>query len=624
MVGTTLDNRYRIEEVLGEGRTGTIYRARDTFLDRFVGVKVLREELTQEEEFLNRLRRAAARAAGLAHPSIVSLYDAHLVAPPFYLVREYVPGSSLQERLSPGVAWPVEKALRIASGVCEALSYSHQRGVVHGDLRPANILLTEAEEPKIADFGMAESLGGFPLALSGAAYLSPEQVQEKALEPGSDLYTLGVVLYEMLAGRVPFTATTPLAVGLKHVTEPPDPLRLHRPDVPPGVEQVVLKLLAKRPQDRPPSAQAARAALEQAWQAQEAGLSPLAMEASESEPTMALEALEAELDHIPAPASPPPSLEPTRVMAGLPPGVSSPGPRLETAPPQLLRPPSYGRGEERVQPPRVERRSPLGPVFGMIMTVAVIGALLWLWVLQPRFEAGKIEVPDLTGRTPLQARRELGERGLQLAITGQDYSDTVAGGKILSQAPAAQQKVEKGTEVQVVLSRGPRFVVVPDLTGLTLEQAKRQLLRNGLLLGKKEKAEDPSKPDGRVIGQTPNAGRSVDKGTSVDLFINKLPPPLPAETPPAASQEERGTPSEGLAKPSEGLMDTLKQEAQEKAEEMVEGAVEAGKEKLREQVEEGKERVREGLREGLQRMRGALIGSGEAGKTAPPSKAETP
>jgi serine/threonine protein kinase len=618
MVGTTLDNRYQIEEVLGEGRTGTLYRARDTALDRFVVVKVVREDLAQEEEFLNRLRRAAARAAGLAHPQVVSLYDAHLTAAPFYLVREYVPGDSLQKRLSPGLAWPVPEALRIAEGLCEALAYGHRRGLVHGDLRPANILLTESGEPKLADFGMAEALWVPPLAqsglaLSGAAYLSPEQVQEKALEPASDLYSLGVVLYEMLAGRVPFTAETPLAVGLKHVTEPPEPLRLHRPDVPPGVEQVVLQLLAKSPGDRPASAAAARAALEQARQALEEGPSAPTVEAVATEPTMALEPLDTELERIPArPSAPAPSLEATRVMAGPPPGIASPEPLAAAPRPQ---PPSYAGPGERGQPSRADRRSPLGPVFGAIVALAFLGALLWIGVLKPRVEAGKIPVPDLTGRTPVEARRILGERGLQMAIVGQEYSDKVAGGKVLSQVPPAAQKVEKGTEVQIILSRGPRFVTVPDLTGLTLEQAKRQLLKNGLVLGKKEEAEDPSKPNGRVIAQTPNAGRSVDKGTVVDLFVNKLPPP---------PKEPSTVPPEAPPEPGEGLLDTLKQEAQKKSEEMVDQAVEAGKEKLREQVEEGKERVREGLREGLQRMREAVTGGGGAAKTAPPSPEGNP
>lgn len=615
MVGTTLDNRYRIEEVLGEGRTGTLYRARDTALDRLVVVKVLREDLARDEELLGRLRRAAARAAGLAHPQVVSLYDAHLTAAPFYLVREYVPGDSLQKRLSPGLAWPVPEALRIAEGLCEALAYGHQRGLVHGDLRPANILLTEAGEPKLADFGMAEALRLPHLALSEAAYLSPEQVQERALEPASDLYSLGVILYEMLAGRVPFMAETPLAVGLKHVTEPPEPLHLHRPDVPPAVEQVVLKLLAKDPTDRPASAEAARDALEQAL---ERGPSASAAEEVATEPTMALEPLEAELERIPArPAAPSPALEATRVMAGPPPGTSSPEPPAVVPRPQPLPPSPYAGLGERDQLPQAGRRSPVGPVFGAIAALILLGALLWIGVLKPRAEAGRIRVPDLIGRTPVEARRILGERGLQMAIVGQEYSDRVAGGKVLSQVPPASQKVEKGTEVQITLSRGPRFVTVPDLTGLTLEQAKRQLLKNGLLMGKKEEAEDPSKPHGRVIAQTPNAGRSVDKGTAVDLFVNKLPPPPPRE-PSSAPQEEAKTPSTG---PGEGLLDTLKQEAQKKSEEMVDQAVEAGKEKLREQVEEGKERVREGLREGLQRMREAVIGGGEAGK-APPSSQE--
>jgi serine/threonine-protein kinase len=235
----------------------------------------------------------------------------------------------------------------------------------------------------------------------------------------------------------------------------------------------------------------------------------------------------------------------------------------------------------------------------VLVALGLLGALLWAFVFKPKAEAGKIAVPDLTRRTVAQAEKSAQAVGLKLVVSGKASSDTVPGGQILSQTPPARDKVAKGTEITVVVSQGPRYVTVPNLTGLTPDQAKRQLARNGLMLGRREEAEDPSKPDGKIIGQTPNAGKSVDKGTVVDVFVNKLPKPSPEEKLEETTSTPEGEPG---AEEGGGLVDTLKEEAQKKAEEMMDQAVEAGKEKLSEKTEEGKEQMREGwqkVREGI-------------------------
>jgi serine/threonine protein kinase len=262
-----ISDRYELEEPLGRGGMGTVYRARDRVLDRTVAVKLLPAELASDDQAADRLQREARSAARLNHPRIVSVFDAGLANGTPYLVMEYVEGRTLAEELADHGRLSPERATSIAAGIAEALSAAHAAGVVHRDVKPANVLLVDGDEVKVADFGIAraaeEDTITNPSAVVGSApYLSPEQARGESADARSDLYGLGVVVYEMLVGRRPFEADSPVAVAFKHLQEEPEPPSALQPEVPPELDRIVMTALAKDPADRYESAAAFLAALQ--------------------------------------------------------------------------------------------------------------------------------------------------------------------------------------------------------------------------------------------------------------------------------------------------------------------------------------------------------------------------
>jgi len=577
MADRVLDNRYEIQGEIGRGGMATVYRGVDRTLDRPVAIKVIRKELAQEPAFLERFRREASAAAGLSHQNIVSIYDAHLSESPYYIVGEYVSGGSLHDRLAAEGALPVEEAVRLASKVCEALGHAHAHGLIHRDVKPQNILLTGSGEPKLADFGIAHALATPKLTQTGitlgtAHYASPEQAKGEPLDLRSDLYSLGVVLFEMLTGQVPFNAETPVAIGVKHITEPLPSLRALRPEIPPAVEAVVRKAMAKEPAARYQSAAEMKAALDKA---------------SSGPAESATSVL---------PSMPGVGADKTTVLPAQ-------GPAVAPVPLPVPRPPA------RPQYERQPRGPGAGSIVAALLAVVVIAGLILAW--KHSQGTGAIVVPDVVGETEWRGKRALEELGLQMVVAERRTDERVPGGRIISQSPPAGRKVAAGEKVAVVISKGPRYVQVPDVKGMTLAQAKKVLQNNGLYLGRQEEASDPQQPVGRILAQDPAAGRSVDKGSGVTVYVNrrgaeKVPEEIAEETPPEEPMEKPEE-AEGKTKTEgEGLSDVLREKAKEKAGEFVDEAVEAMKEKAKEEVEEAKEKAKESLREKAEELKDSL------------------
>jgi len=475
LIGRKLAGRYQVVERLGAGGMGVVYRAEDTWLGRTVAIKVLRPELAADADFLRRFRREAKAAACLSHPNIVSLFDVGQDGDLHYLVMEYVPGHTLEQRLDRGPLPPGE-AVRVASLVAAALEHAHSHDVVHRDIKPQNILLAPGGQVKVTDFGIARagvaSTVTHPGAIVGSVhYLAPEQVQGAPGDQQADVYALGVVLYRMLTGRLPFEGENPISVALKHVHEQPVPLRRLAPRTPPGLEKVVMRALRKDPDERYASAGE----------------------------------LLADLQGVAAQS-----------------GVAS------------VRGGEAVIGEHNLRPvrhQRVTRRPRL--VSWVLFTILVLGLLAYggyafsRWWYVPTLTTPNVLRMDLAS-----AQEQLRSQGLQYEVVGQLYSSEVEVSHVINQDPDPGEPVKKGGMVKLWISLGPEFVKggVPAVEGKTLREAQEILRSVGLEARATYRYHD-TQPRDTVISQRPRAGDPAVKGSAVDLEVSSGPEPKPTQVP---------------------------------------------------------------------------------------------
>ncbi|MGQ9779106.1 MAG: Stk1 family PASTA domain-containing Ser/Thr kinase [Bacillota bacterium] len=458
MIGTVLGNRYRLEELIGEGGMALVYKAECSVLARPVAVKILRPQFAADAEFVERFRREAQAAARLSHPNIVTVYDVGQDKGLNYIVMEYVPGENLKEIIKREAPFTVARALNIARQICEALHHAHQHNIIHRDIKPHNILITPEGLVKVTDFGIARAVSASTLTQGGAVlgsvqYFSPEQAKGAPASVASDIYSLGCVLYEMLTGSVPFKGESPIAIALKHIQEDPAPLRQFRPGIPPAVENLVARALAKDPSLRFPSALAMLRAIKAA--------------------------LGGEAD---LPGQPD---LPTQVLPVLP--QARRGPRLLWV---LLG--SIGLG---------------------IGALAVFFLWWFVWSVGP-----PVRVPNLVGLSIGEARRRAKAASFRLEEVWQ-YNEEVPVGQVLRQDPEPGITV-KERFLKLWVSRGPETVPVPDLVGKTPEEARTALEDQGLLYIEGAKQRSLTVAEGLVAAQNPAPGTKVAKGSTVEVNIS--------------------------------------------------------------------------------------------------------
>jgi eukaryotic-like serine/threonine-protein kinase len=419
-----LGDRYMLVEILGGGGMAEVYLAHDEILERDVALKVLRERYADDEQFVERFRREAKNAASLNHPNIVQVYDqGRSESGTYYMAMEYVPGGTLKERIKGEGPLNPGEAAGIASRVAEALAVAHERGIVHRDIKPQNVLLTASgSEAKVADFGIARAVSSRTmtetnLVLGTAAYMSPEQVRGERVGPASDLYSLGVVLYEVLTGELPYTADDPIATAMKHLDEPPRHPREVNPAVPEALDALTAKLLAKRAEDR--YAEAAEVA----------------------------EDLRRVRDELPPLAAGPGAQSTAQ--------ISQDTGKTRTQP-SVVAP---GRGSN---PPasRGRRRTPL-PLLALLLGVALLGGLAWTLLRGPSGQdtpgaggAQRVDVPKVVGLPLGAAEQRLDEARLVVGSRDGAASEEFVEGAVMAQDPAAGTDVERGTAVDVVVSTG--------------------------------------------------------------------------------------------------------------------------------------------------------------------------
>jgi len=483
-----------------------VYRAWDREAGRPCAVKVLGDLLSRDEEFRRRFRREAEAVTGLTHSRIVAVYGWGEADPHHYIAMEYVPGGTLHDLLRRRGRLPEAEALRIASEVADALAYAHDRDVIHRDIKPQNVLLTERGHVKVADFGIARTLDAATnltrtgTVMGSAHYISPEQARGDPAGPASDQYSLGVVLYELLSGQVPFSGEAPVSIALKHLHEPPPDLRRIRPDLSPATVTLVERLLGKDPDGRYPSAAYLAADLRRLV-AEMAGRSaaPDDTRALPASRSRARPADPQATTRLPAAAAG--RSGGTAVLSSVPAAVTDTG-RLPAVP-----------GRRAAQP--IWMRITLSGVVALCLVALAAAAYRATWI------GTHVAVPSLIGRSIADVGKVVLPLQLGVMITAQRQDPRAAVGVILSQDPPPGQRVRKGSVLRLTVSQGSG--VVPTLLRLPVSQSVKQLETAGLRLGSVSYTSDDQAPSGTIIHQFQAPGTHLPPNGAVDVLVSQGP-----------------------------------------------------------------------------------------------------
>jgi eukaryotic-like serine/threonine-protein kinase len=492
LINMLFDGRYRIMRKLGSGGMADVYLAEDEELGRRVAIKILNDKYAPDDQFVERFRREAKNAAGLSHPNIVSIYDRGEAEGTYYIAMEYLDGRSLKELVVARGPLPIPDAIAATRQVLAALRFAHRKGVVHRDIKPHNVMADADGRLKVTDFGIARA-GVSQMTEAGsiigtAQYLSPEQARGAPVDQRSDLYSMGVVLYEMLTGQVPFTGESPVEIAMKHLSDTPRPPSLLRPDIPPDLDMVVLRALAKNPEDRFQAAEEMDAELDRVA----AGTGVTAETADAATAVLSGTAL----------ASAPTAIVPPR------------------RPPTETRRPSYRYAE----PPR--RRRPVWPWLLALLLVVLAGVSGWYAfgkIQDSLGGSGTVSVPFVVQMREDLAVAKLNNKGLAAAVHRQP-NENMKIGLVFQQGTVAGARVDKGTAVDIFVSTGPPKVQVPDVIGKSNNDAIAAI--TGAKLKFKVLQVFSKEDAGTVVAQEPRGGRIVNQGSIVHINVSKGLQPL--------------------------------------------------------------------------------------------------
>ncbi|MCP2262145.1 serine/threonine protein kinase [Streptoalloteichus tenebrarius] len=497
-----LSNRYELGDTLGYGGMSEVHRGRDVRLGRDVAVKVLRADLARDPQFQLRFRREAQNAAALNHPAIVAVYDTGETETDYgplpYIVMEFVDGRTLRDMIKSEGPLPPRRAMEIMADVCAALDFSHRHGIVHRDVKPANIMITRSGAVKVMDFGIARAVADGQAAVTQTAavigtaqYLSPEQARGETVDARSDVYATGCVLFELLTGEPPFTGDSPVAVAYQHVREDPRTPSEVNSQIPTVLDAVVLKAMSKNPANRYQSAAEMRADLVRVLSGQRPS-APAVM--SEEERTTLLGGGGA-----------------TEVMGG-------------RHRPNALSDADADRAEELA----ARRRKTTMVALVTALCVAVLAIAAWVTTSLLNTDPPKQEkfaLPSVVNMEATQARNQLANKGFTNVREKPAPSTAEQRGIVLSMNPPADTQIGKNDPIELTVGAGPERVKVPDLSGRTPEQARQLLAEQGLQAGLEPDQEetDNAALAGKVIKQSPAPGTDVDKNSRVTFTIGRTP-----------------------------------------------------------------------------------------------------
>jgi serine/threonine-protein kinase len=535
---TTLNDRYEMQQRIGRGGMADVYLARDLLLDRLVAIKVLFPEFATDPSFVERFRREAQSAANLNHPNIVSVYDWGRSNNTYFMAMEYIPGRTMAEALREIGQVSPDKAAEVGIEIASGLEFAHRNNVIHRDIKPGNILLGNNGSLKVADFGIARALGSAAdnsltqvgAVMGTAAYFSPEQAQGGQPDPRSDLYSLGVVLYEMVAGRPPFTGESPMAIAYKQVHEQPQPLNEIRPDVPRAFEAIVARLLAKDPSRRYPNAQAVRDDLRRFREGLPVQALAALINRRDGDPTpTAMDAPTAVIGETPliGPDDAATIVQPATTVAAprtdVTPeaGATMPLPRtIIVANPELA--PGYTSDDGMTASGELQRRRRniviASVSAAMVLLIAAVVAVIAL--SGGGSTSTTFAIQSVTGLTLEEAVTTLEDAGLDVIPVAEETS-TVDANVVWKQIPAPGEQVSEGDTVQVIYNPSNDPVPVPRLAGLTVEQARLALLDLGLTIGSITMQNDATVPENTIIATTPAEGEQVLGGATIDLIVSQ-------------------------------------------------------------------------------------------------------
>ncbi|WP_231036029.1 Stk1 family PASTA domain-containing Ser/Thr kinase [Pectinatus sottacetonis] len=471
-----LAERYELIERIGDGGMASVYRAHDQLLDRYVAVKILHPQFANDEEFIVRFKKEAQGAAKLSHTNIVNIYDVGEWDKQYFIVMEYVEGETLKNKIQREGKLSIADVLDISGQIVEALEHAHTHNLIHCDIKPHNILIKPNGQVKVADFGIARAASSATMTYSGNVvgsvhYISPEQAQGNAITPKSDIYSLGVVIYEMLTGEVPFKGENVVSIALKHLQEIPVPIHELRPDVPPIVEAIVLKAMEKDPQKRFSSTQ-------------------MILEIHKAQKMLFPDGEERNDPYA------------TRVI-----------PRNQIT-------------EAMNTDKNITSKKPIHSIMKskkfimLLVFILLLGFFTGAFLSFGKFWSNtEVVVPNVVGQSVEQAKTIITSKNLRVQVT-EVYNSDIAKGYVVSQTPNAGTKVKEERQITLYVSKGAETTSVPDVTGFTKEDAERQLQKAGLKIGNIV-AVASDKPAGVVLSQDPIPGMQIEKGNAVNLTISK-------------------------------------------------------------------------------------------------------